>query len=224
MATPTPKRTRSKTHIYNEVTIERQSFFKHVLSLFPITLWIERGEELLQLNSRAQRRINTKTRRFLAQRKRFLAEEEKLRERRNELMEEIGESVRYVEIFLDGHTYRILLGYNELDGDPAAVAEALGAENEWIFQKALERDFVAEVTIPFNARMSIQRTVEALQALAARKGGRVEYDQRNPIRQRVNRGMLEFYCEQRNVPFPSCAFPDRRFARVYVDPVKQRLD
>lgn len=135
-------------------------------------------------------------------------------------MNEVTEAVRYVEVVIDGHTQRILFGYSELDGDPAEVAAVLGPENQSIFNKSLERNFVATVTIPFNARLSIQRTVQALQAVIMKKGGRVDYDNREPVKQRVNKGMLEFYCDQKGVPFPDAAFPDRRFARVYVDPVK----
>lgn len=151
----------------------------------------------------------------------MLAAEEALRQSRNELMAEVGESVRYVEIKIDGHVYRILLGYSELDGDPAAVAVALGNENRTVFDKALERNFTAIITVPFNARFSIQRTVGAIQAVIAKKGGRVEYDQREPFKQRINRGVLEFWCDAKDIPFPEEAFPDRRFARVYVDPVKK---
>lgn len=136
-------------------------------------------------------------------------------------MDEVGESVRYVEIVIDGHTYRILLGYSELEGDPAAVAAALGDENRVIFDKALERNFVATVTIPYKLTFSVQRIVEAIQVVVAKKGGRVEYDQREPIKQRINRGILEFWCDTKSIPFPNDAFPDRRYARTYVDPVKK---
>lgn len=197
-------------------------YFSFVLSLFPITLWVERGEDHPSYNSqRDQKRLNWKTRRFLKKRDRFLKAEEELRDARNRLMDEVGESVRYVEIVIDGHTYRILLGYSELEGDPAAVAAALGNENRAIFDKALERNFVATVTIPYKLTFSVQRIVEAIQAVVAKKGGRVEYDQREPIKQRINRGILEFWCDTKSIPFPDDAFPDRRYARTYVDPVKK---
>lgn len=136
-------------------------------------------------------------------------------------MDEVGESVRYVETVINGHTYRILLGYSELEGDPAAVAAALGDENRGIFDKALERNFVVTVTIPFKNRLNIRATTEALQAVVAKKGGRVDYDQREPIKQRINRGVLEFWCDSKSIPFPDEAFPDRRYARTYVDPVRK---
>lgn len=197
-------------------------YFSFVLSLFPITLWVERGEDHPSYNSkRDQKRLNWKTRRFLNKRDKFLRAEEELRDARNRLMDEVGESVRYVEIVIDGHTYRILLGYSELEGDPAAVAAALGDENRVIFDKALERNFVATVTIPYKLTFSVQRIVEAIQAVVAKKGGRVEYDQREPIKQRINRGILEFWCDTKSIPFPDDAFPDRRYARTYVDPVKK---
>lgn len=197
-------------------------YFSFALRLFPITLWVERGEEHPSYNSsRAQKRLNWKTHRFLKKREKFLKAEENLREARNQLMDEVGESVRYVETVINGHTYRILLGYSELEGDPAAVAAALGDENRGIFDKALERNFVVTVTIPFKNRLNIRATTEALQAVVAKKGGRVDYDQREPIKQRINRGVLEFWCDSKSIPFPDEAFPDRRYARTYVDPVRK---